>query len=115
MAEGFDESMGELPSPRRGRPRKAVPDGAGVQAIQDVHPDTGGQREDADKPRSGVGFERLAKLAETLSDAGQVVTQIHCTGEDKPWSYWATGCATFSHASEDVVVTTDGKRHTVNG
>lgn len=115
MDERLDDSVGEQPSPRRGRPRKTVPDGARIQAVPEVCPDAGGQREDSDRSSHSVSFEQLEKLAESLSDAGQVVTQIHHLGQGREWSYWGVGCTTISNADADCVVTTDGKRHTVTG
>lgn len=55
----------------------------------------------------------LTKIAENLSEAGRIVTQIHTKGQAKPWQWWDVGCATFSNSDGDYVVTTDGRRHTL--
>ena len=116
MENGLDESVGAIPSPRRGRPRKAIPDGARSGEVQDLRGGDGGQREAADqRSHRLVEFSRLAELAEALSNRGQIVTQIHTKGQGQEWSFWGVGCHVHSHSDVDCVVTTDGKRHMITG
>lgn len=55
----------------------------------------------------------LTSVAEKLSEAGRIVTQIHTTGQAKSWQWWDRGCATFSGSDGDYVVTSDGHRHRI--
>lgn len=64
---------------------------------------------------SPAPFDRLAELAEALSNRGHIVTQIHTKGQGKEWSFWGVGCDVHSHSDVDCVITTDGKRHLITG
>jgi hypothetical protein len=62
------------------------------------------------------GWPRVAALAQVLSEAGQLVTQLHCTDDVCPAS-WAHGDATthvVAGADRNAVVTTDGTVHLVD-
>lgn len=107
--------MDDQPAKRRGRPRATIPDALGAQGIPGVSGEHLGEREaGADHaPEQADSWLMLTKIAENLSEAGRIVTQIHTKGQAKPWQWWDVGCATFSNSDGDYVVTTDGRRHTL--
>jgi len=58
----------------------------------------------------------VAALAQTLSESGELVTQLHCTAEHCPssWDHSGNGAHVFAGAETDMVVTTDGTEHLVS-
>ena len=76
----------------------------------------GGESESGGEQVSAHPWLAVEALAQTLAEAGESVTQLHCTAEDCPagWEFAGCGAHVFPAAEANMVITTDGARHLVS-
>lgn len=102
---------------KRGRPRNDASVVTDVPVIHAVPAVDDGQRSDS---AGRVGEKELGtpdhwalatELAQQLSEAGYLVTQINVPGDGKSWSYNGFGVNVNLFCDTCCIITTDGQKH----